>query len=325
MTSYFDFPTLGPNGSDNVKTWIDTFQHSGGQYEPLTGIIANDHAPNASGTLHMSLEAIFIEDHRKNQSYLALKTGGSMEALAWQAEINDNTAFLAWASEYHTQIFTGQDVTIFRAYPQVRTEEVIVTDNIGYTLREGFQDGFPNINQSKNWNTSISYDQKFYRTEMNHHDTTNVGWVVSLNKYGHSYDRTEFDRDRSSGAFGNQLFMKETTTLSGTAYENLDKKDEIRGLPANLFSPHMMSIIISDKAKPYYDVTVKYLKYVDMYELVRTSIGVGYKYTGRNFKNIGVVQYNQTFKVDWKNHKLIPQEQNLHLGHERKGNSVQII
>ncbi|SFX64952.1 Leukocidin/Hemolysin toxin family protein [Thermoactinomyces sp. DSM 45891] len=306
MTVYFEYNTEGPfEAADGVKTKIDRFQHAGGQYIVInSGVIVNDpaHRPPPTQSINMALEATFIDDPSMNQSYVALKTYGSLSAAAWQFPINESAAAFAWASEYRIQVKSDNSnlATIFNTFPKAEIDQTSVTDNIGYNAGGTFQDGLPSINAGVSWGTNITYNQKFYKTELVSHGVDNALWKVSLDGYRQPngdgpYSRTD-----------DELFWKNSITTSGSAYDNMWKISEIGGLPAYLFSPDMLAVIIADKTTDQYPITVVYEKYIDSYYLDRTFIAGVYKYHAQLTQNVGVVQYKQKFNVDWKNSRLVP-------------------
>lgn len=265
---------------------------------------------NASTGNKTSLQISFIDDPASNKKMAVISTEGSIinsgykltGQKVWGESPGYYKAALDWASRYTVGMkLEGGTAKFHKMAPMNSIDTKNISSTVGYSIggnisadSSGIGGG---ISGSYDWSMTTSYNQDDYKTELTSATDKDlqweVGFVSAMNQGWGPYYRD------STGFYGNELFMK--TRNRNWAIDNFLSPNQMPALAARNFSPAMVATLIADKDEEITELKVYLGRWNDKYSLDWVSS----RWIGANRTNASYESSVVTYKLDWKNMKVI--------------------
>lgn len=263
---------------------------------------------NAKQNIKNSIKVSFIEDPYADKKIAIVTTDGSNIDAKYKINGGYYNAGLKWPSAYHTEVeITSDDSAQFHKAAPVNTmTSAKVTSEVGYTLggtvKLGVNDKGPNadasITGSAAWKESVSYDQADYKTVLETLTDKKLHWKVGFQSFNYP-SWGIYNRDSYNTLYGNQLFMKSRSYNEGI--QNFVSKDTVPALTGYGFSPNVIAVITADEPEVTSDLKITNRRVSDQYNIEWVSS----KWWGTNNKDVHNEFFTNYYKLDWKNHKVL--------------------
>ncbi|WP_410993749.1 leukocidin family pore-forming toxin [Bacillus cereus] len=275
----------------------------------------------SSNGIKTALSMSIVKDPNSNKQRAIISTEGSrIPANKTQHNHTSSQADITWASSYDVQMKLpgGQQAKFHEVAPADEIKDKTVKSTIGYKIGGDVQtSGAGKLAGEMNWSTDVSYSQADYITRLRTNSANMVHWTVPfMSAMNQGYG--PYTQESSDFPYGNQLFMKSRT--KNNAEDNFISDQEMPALASNGFSPGMVAVVeVSKDSEELTDFTVTYARHSDKYELnwwknpggILVESGfvpsIPSHWTGYNTPDVDVTEASHSYKIDWKNQKLIEQ------------------